>query len=95
VARHSHAPLLSANACKKLRQIKICNVITSNSQQSAANIIEKYADVFDGIGKLAEPVTLEIDESVKHIIDNPGSIPIAVKPAFEEIITELESMGII
>jgi hypothetical protein len=95
VVRHSHPPLLSANACEKLRLIKICNVITTNSQQSAADIIEKYADVFDGIGKLAEPVALEIDETVKPIIDNPRRIPIAVKPAFEEIITELESMGII
>jgi hypothetical protein len=43
----------------------------------------------------AKPVTLEIDELFKAIIDNPKRIPIAVKPAFEEIITELESMGII
>jgi hypothetical protein len=56
---------------------------------------QKYADVFDGIGKLAKPVTREKDESVKPIIDNPRRIPIAVQPAFEEIITEIESMGVI
>jgi hypothetical protein len=54
---------------------------------------QKYADVFDGIGKLAEPVTREIDESVKPIIDNPRRIPIAVQPALEEIITENRKYG--
>jgi hypothetical protein len=43
VVQHSHPPLLSAT-------------FVSNSQQSATGIIEKYSDVFDGIGKLAEPM---------------------------------------
>jgi hypothetical protein len=63
--------------------------------EAASAIIQKYDDVFEGIGKLENSVTLEIDESVKPIIDVPRRIPIAVKPIIEKTISELEDLGMI
>jgi RNase H-like domain found in reverse transcriptase/Reverse transcriptase (RNA-dependent DNA polymerase)/Integrase zinc binding domain/Integrase core domain len=65
------------------------------ARNSAFEIIKQFADVFDGIGKLDTPVTLEIDESVKPVIDYPRRIPIAVKPLIEKTIIELEDLGMI
>jgi RNase H-like domain found in reverse transcriptase/Reverse transcriptase (RNA-dependent DNA polymerase) len=95
IVQHDHQPLLSATACERLQLIKICNTISSTQQHTAAAIIQKYADVFEGHGKLANPVMLEIDETMRPIIDNPRRIPIAVRPEFEKTIADLEHQGII
>jgi hypothetical protein len=77
IVQHDHQPLLSATACERLQLIKICNTISSTQQHTAAVIIQKYADIFERHGKLANPVMLEIDETMRPIIENPRRIPIA------------------
>jgi RNase H-like domain found in reverse transcriptase/Reverse transcriptase (RNA-dependent DNA polymerase)/Integrase zinc binding domain/Integrase core domain len=86
-----------------IRRQTICSVnIAGTSEnprhgtpETALAIVKKYDDVFEGIGKLANPVTLEINENIKPIIDVPRRIPIAVRPVFDQTIAELEELGMI
>jgi hypothetical protein len=95
VVEHTHQPLLSANACKRLGLIKICNTISEVQHKSAVDIVAAYSDVFDGLGKFSKPVSLEVDEHVKPVIDAPRRIPIAGRPIFEKTIAELEEQKLI
>lgn len=103
-----HRPLLSANVCYELGLVKFCNSVTyqqpSYSGDSdawkvhrieASRIVEKYADVFRGYGKLEGPVSLEIDPTVQPQIQQPRRIPIALREKLKEELQKLEKDGII
>jgi hypothetical protein len=68
----------------QLRQSIVGYVVGSNVQV-----------IFDGLVKFSKPVSLEVDEHVKPIIDAPRRINIAGRPIFEKTIAELEEQKLI
>ena len=52
-------------------------------------IIERYADLFDGVGLLDREVHLEVDRTVPPVRIPPGRLPVAIK---DRIKTELDEM---
>ncbi|XP_062709274.1 uncharacterized protein LOC134288430 [Aedes albopictus] len=59
------------------------------------NIVRRYQDVFEGYGKMEGPVTLEIDQEVKPVIQTPRRIPIAFREDLRRKINQLAQDGII
>ena len=58
-------------------------------------IQEKYADVFQGLGKLDGKLHLEVKENVWHVQLPPRKIPIALKSKLKGELSRLKSMGVI
>lgn len=65
----NHGPLLSANACVAMGLVKFCNLvrkeITNKLKSQAELIVEKYANVFEGIGLLPGEASLKVDPEVR------------------------------
>jgi RNase H-like domain found in reverse transcriptase/Reverse transcriptase (RNA-dependent DNA polymerase)/Integrase zinc binding domain/Integrase core domain len=97
VVSHAHQPLLSASTCRNLSLIKICNKIelTSKNSEAACRIIKKYDHLFHGIGKFEKTIHLEVDETVKPLIDPPRRIAVAMKTEFAATIKELVQQGVV
>ena len=55
----------------------------------------KYADVFQGLGELGEPLHLEVDEMTAPVQIPPRRIPEALKVPLKEHLAELEQQGVI
>ena len=58
-------------------------------------ILQKYPEVFDGIGELGEPLHLEVDTTVKPVQIPPRRIPEALRKPLKDHLDELEEQGII
>lgn len=96
-----HGPLLYAKACNILRLIKYCNTITKENDNTdklkieAKEVIQEYHDVFTGYGDLPGEVNLELDSTVKPVIQQARKIPITLKKdlkqKFDNIIEKVES----
>jgi hypothetical protein len=93
--RHTHKPLLSANAFHRLALIQICHRLEENISNDSAMTIVKKLDVFEGIGKMDNPISLEIEENVKPIIDGPRRTPLAMKAKFKEMRNKLMKQEVI
>lgn len=100
VVNVNHGPLLSANACSKLGLVKYCNQIKNNSSNSlveeeAKKIIDEYQDVFEGYGSLPGEVKLEVDVTVKPVIQPARRIPVCLRKQLKEELEKLVKDGII
>lgn len=62
---------------------------------SEEEIRTKYADVFQGIGELGEPLHLEVDEMIIPVQIPPRRIPDALKIPLKDHLAELEQQGVI
>lgn len=106
----SHRPLLSLKVCTTFGLIKFCNSVrmvpakpTPEGVQDvlriyrieAEKIVEEFGDVFRGYGKFDGEVTLEIDEAVPPVIQQPRRVPIAMRPKLKAELDQLEKDGII
>lgn len=96
VVPQTHPPLLSCSSCKKLKLVTICKTLTCDDNiRIATALIDQFSDVFTGIGKIADKVSLEIDTSVKPVIQKPRFVPIALRGKLRELIADLEKQDII
>ncbi|XP_062541212.1 uncharacterized protein LOC134209241 [Armigeres subalbatus] len=104
VVNMSHAPLLSVTVCTTLGLVKFCNAVHRDPvsspvldryREDARAVVKNYRDVFEGYGKMEGAVTLEIDESVKPVIQTPRRIPIAFRDDLRRKIDQLVNDGII
>ena len=62
---------------------------------SEEEIRTKYADVFQGLGELGEPLHLEVDEMITPVQIPPRRIPEALKAPLKDHLAELEQQGVI
>jgi len=62
---------------------------------SKEEILNKYTDVFQGLGELGEPLRLEVDEMVKPVQIPPRRIPEALRGFLKDHLAELEQQGVI
>ena len=73
------------------------NVVETPSEKglSEEEIRTKYADVFQGLDELDEPLHLEVDETVKPVQIPPRRISEALRTPLKEHLAELEQQGVI
>ena len=69
--------------------------IPSEIGLSEEEIRTKYADVFQGLGELGEPLHLEEDEMITPVQIPPRRIPEALKVPLKDHLAELEQQGVI
>jgi hypothetical protein len=106
--RHEQA-VLGVKACQQLRLLHVdedvvcvCEVCTASNItsstpacKSAADIVAEYPDVFEGLGKMAGTVHLDIDETVPPVQMPLRRLPIGVKEKVAAELRRLEALDVI
>ncbi|KAI5707774.1 hypothetical protein M8J77_009608 [Diaphorina citri] len=99
VVDKDHCPLLSAKTCEELNLIRFCNQITSEFQVEKhihpEPIINEFADVFQGIGRMKGEVQIEIINGRNPVRQAPRRIPITMREDLKKELEEMEKLGII
>ncbi|XP_053686467.1 uncharacterized protein LOC128736007 [Sabethes cyaneus] len=95
VVKFPQIPILSLYTCKKLNLVNFCLSIIEEQEGIARNILSRYSDVFEGIGQLAGDVHLNIDSSIKPVVQPARRIPITLQPELKKQLDQLEEHHII
>lgn len=85
-------PLLSGATCEALGVIKIDPV---HQATQAMDLVDQYADVFEGLGCLEGEYHIEVDPSVSPVQHVPRRVPVALKQQLKEKLDNLATQGII
>ncbi|KAI8493812.1 hypothetical protein Bbelb_281590 [Branchiostoma belcheri] len=92
IVKTRQSPLLSAETCTMLGLITLNTV---NQVSTTEQIVEKYADVFEGLGCLPGEYHIEIDKDVKPVQHLPRRVPVPLKAELKAKIEELERKNVI
>ncbi|UYV74135.1 hypothetical protein LAZ67_11002219, partial [Cordylochernes scorpioides] len=97
VIDHWEKPILSAETCQKLNLIDIkadiCKIESTWTKQN--NLLDKYKDIFEGIGCLQGEYKLETDPTIKPIKQAPRRVPITLRKELKEKLIDMEKKNII
>ncbi|UYV64882.1 K02A2.6-like, partial [Cordylochernes scorpioides] len=97
VIDHWEKPILSAETCQKLNLIEIkadlCKIESTWTKQN--NLLDKYKDIFEGIGCLQGEYKLETDPTIKPIKQAPRRVPITLRKELKEKLIDMEKKNII
>ncbi|UYV72894.1 K02A2.6-like [Cordylochernes scorpioides] len=97
VIDHWEKPILSAETCQKLNLIEIkadlCKIEFTWTKQN--NLLDKYKDIFEGIGCLQGEYKLETDPTIKPIKQAPRRVPITLRKELKEKLIDMEKKNII
>ena len=97
IIKEAEISLLSGSAAEALRLIKFDDCIfkvTTNSL-TKDRVMQEYQDVFTGLGRLPGVYSIEMDQNVKPVQDNPRRVPIPLKAELKKKIQEMEAQQII
>lgn len=95
VVKKSQIPLLSASTCQGLNLIQVKSTNAIESMSTSEKILNEFAEIFEGDGKLEGAVHLEIDANIKPVQEHPRRIPITVRNELAELLEDLEKRGIV
>ncbi|XP_062610190.1 uncharacterized protein K02A2.6-like [Saccostrea cucullata] len=97
VVKSASGCLLSCADAQKLGLISITiNAVDQNERTDQSSILMRFADRFEGIGKLKDfQVKLHIDETVKPVAQPHRRIPFHRRKELEQELKKLEEMDII
>ena len=85
VLQGKYTPILSLDATEGLLKIKDCdpldNVCTVNESSKLTEINAKaeYADVFQGLGRLKDSYSIQIDDSIGPVVHAPKCVPVQMR----------------
>lgn len=75
--------------------LKKVNSINSNSNNGYNELINKYNDLFKGIGKIGTPYKIEINEGVKPFVNPIRNVPFSLQEKFKKCLDLLVNSKII
>ena len=87
-------PVLGMRACLDLNLVKIIHTVNAQPDPHM-NIIDEYADVFEGIGLFPGECTIHLKPDATPVVCPPRRIPYALRSRLKEELDEMEKMGII
>ncbi|UYV81622.1 K02A2.6-like [Cordylochernes scorpioides] len=91
-------PLLSAKTIEDLNLVTKHDAVyhlANSSCSRAESTINKYEDVFKGLGMLSKEYHIEIEKEATPVQQHPRRIPIGLKAEFKRKLDDLEGRGII
>lgn len=94
VVKSDSTPLLGAAACEELNLVKRVHAL-NDSRQTKSQVVNKNADVFDGLGCFVENVDLELIEDAKGVIRPARRIPLAIMDAVKQQLDRMEQREVI
>lgn len=94
----SAPPVLAMKACRDLNLVKIVMAVSEGKDKidtDCQNIIEEYADVFQGIGEFPGKCNFRDDPDVAPVVCPPRKIPIALRSRLKDELHSMEKNGVI
>ena len=92
-------PILGIRPCLDMGLIKLIYTCTKTDVQreqlTKQVILDKYKDVFDGIGLFEGKCSIQIDPTVPPVVHPPRRVPVSLKDRLQEELDRMESLGII
>ncbi|KAF2893713.1 hypothetical protein ILUMI_12461 [Ignelater luminosus] len=79
----------------KQAQIRHVNIIENDINSDYKILIDKFKNIFKGIGKIGKPYHIEIDENSKPVNNPIRNIPFMLEHQFKDCLKKLEQMQII
>ena len=103
VIKNPEKPIIGWETCKRLKLLSAnthsVNHISNSDAQTplpTLKLLEDYADLFNGLGKLKEKkVHPHIDENIPPIAQRYRRVPFHVRKDIEELIAKDEKLGVI
>ena len=103
VIKNPEKPIIGRETCKRLKLLSAnthsVNHISNSDAQTplpTLKLLEDYADLFNGLGKLKEKkVHLHIDENIPPIVQRYRRVPFYVRKDIEELKAKDEKLGVI
>ena len=103
VIKNPEKPIIGWKTCKRLKLLSAnthsVNHISNSDAQTplpTLKLLEDYADLFNGLGKLKEKkFHLHIDENIPPIAQRYRRVPFHVRKDIEELIAKDEKLGVI
>ena len=88
VVKTNQRPILGLEATDKLNIIQILGV-------EAEKVYSQYPEIFEELGCIGEPHHIELDPTVKPVIQPPRRVPFAMKGRIKEELDRMEQLGVI
>ena len=68
---------------------------TSPSQLVTNQLIDEFADVFEGLGCIPGEFDITIDESVPPVIQPTRRVPLHLRPKLQQLLNDMERRGVL
>ena len=81
--------VMMTNAKEEQAKLDVDVKSDKSPQQLKEEVMQKYANVFTGLGRLEKPYHIEVDPTVTPVVNPPRTIPAALR---DKVKTELEDM---
>ncbi|UYV65657.1 hypothetical protein LAZ67_3004985, partial [Cordylochernes scorpioides] len=89
IADGYYQPILGIEAIEKLSLIKKCDAVHTEQNNSAKEILNRYKNIFEGIGRLPIEHKIRLKENATPVIAPSRKIPFSIR---EKVKAELERM---
>lgn len=108
VVRGNYHPLLGSRTSQQMGLLKVQpeNILQVDnqpeipaapitSQASRESILQRYDNVFDGLGHMEGKLHLEVNKAAKPTVMPPRRVPLAIKKLLKEELDRLEKLNVI
>ncbi|XP_059046838.1 uncharacterized protein LOC131842315 [Achroia grisella] len=85
--------ILGRNSCEELQLIK--RIMSVSTEDSNNKILNKYLDVFTGLGCLPGKYKIKLHKNISPVVHAPRKLPIALKENVKNTLLEMVNDGII
>ena len=68
--------------------------VTKLSEELKEEVLQKYTQVFTGLGRLEKPCHIEVDPTVTPVINPPRTVPAALRDRVKEELDDMEKRGV-
>ena len=69
--------------------------VTKLSEELKEEVLQKYTQVFTGLGRLEKPYHIEVDPTVTPVVNPPRTVPAALRDRVKEELDDMERRGVV
>ncbi|XP_055388193.1 uncharacterized protein LOC129616589 [Condylostylus longicornis] len=95
VEKQNCLPIIGLKTCIELNLIKKVYTINEKMHSKKHIILNRFDDVFSGLGRLPEKVHLKINPNVKPKIDSPRKVPFKLLDRYQAELERMENLKVI
>jgi len=87
--------VMMTNAEEEQARLDVGVKSDKSPQQLKEEVIQKYSNVFTGLGRLEKPCHIEVDPTVTPVVNPPRTIPAALRDRLKTELEDMEKRGVI
>ena len=103
VLQSKYTPILSLDASEGMGLLKIKDydpldyvcTVNDSSKLTEINVKAEYADVFQGLGRLKDSYSIQIDDSIRPVVHSHRRVPVPMRNKVHEKLEQLVNEGVI